>query len=114
MKMADQRIEHRDGSATVLDDHYGFGSFSVGVPDRPEPPRPERKKLNYKALLKKMDWTDAQYNEAQQYNFPIGGKTFPAGVWRWNLVWYEDLIDRWVADRRANIAAQQALLRSLR
>ena len=51
--MSEERIPHADGSVTIHDDHYGFGSINVGPPTRPEPVRVEPVKLTDTEICKR-------------------------------------------------------------
>jgi hypothetical protein len=112
--MAEQRIAGKDGSTTVISDSYGFGSVQVGPPIRPEPPRVESPWIDKPRLLKKLGFTEEDFVEAQQYEFPIAAKRPQIGGWAITLVWRESQIDEWVDRMRASIAARQRLIRSVR
>lgn len=79
------------------------------LPERPVPARTEDRKLTYGDLLKKMRWTDAQYETAQRFQFPIAGRR-PVGPFELALIWNESVIDAWIVARRADTDTISALL----
>jgi hypothetical protein len=87
-----------------------FGELPV-TPDPPEPPRREDRKLDRKALRKKLKLTDAELDEALALaGFPAAGQRVTYGGWGTTPIWSETAVDRWVEKQRALAATITRLL----
>ena len=99
--MTETRIAGRDGTITIADSSYGFGSINVGLPARPEPPRVEDKKLDRKQVMRRFNCTDADFEAVQQFGFPGStDRRHHFGEWTVTLLWRELALNRWAADQR--------------
>lgn len=103
--MADQRIQHADGSTTIVDSHYGFGSINAGPPSRPEPPRVEDRNITDADVQKREGWTREELVRARvKFGFPKGhpsaGTAFR--LWGQKVTNYTsvDEIEDWEASAR--------------
>jgi hypothetical protein len=87
-----------------------YGDKQDGPPLRPEPPRREAVRLDKAAVLQRFRWTDAQFEAAQGYGFPVAAKAFPPGQWGFTLVWRDLDLDDWRARLLGEIKAMQDLV----
>ena len=109
--MAERRIQHADGSATVISDSYGFGSLTVGPLVRPEPIRDKPRRLTRERVLKKFGWSDADFDEAQRFGFPPAAHRPTLGSFALVQIWREDVLDKWAAEWREKASAILRLVR---
>lgn len=69
--MAEQQIVGRDGSVSVISEGYGFGSVSVGPPERPDDPtRWHSPRVDEEALCKRYGMS-AEAFRALQGDHPL-------------------------------------------
>jgi hypothetical protein len=101
--MADTVI-HEGRPVAAIPSAYGFASIEVGPPLRPEPARVEVRTIDKKQLLRKLLWTEDDFQAAQQFDFPTAGKRTRFCNWGIDLIWREDAIDRWIAVQRDKAA----------
>ena len=67
--------------------------------------RVEVRRLYKNQVLAKFGWTDADFEAAQAFSFPIAGKRprfLKMGI---DLVWKEDALDRWASEQREKAEA---------
>jgi hypothetical protein len=111
MATEQRRTIGRTGTVTIVSDSYSpFGELP-NIPDPPEPPRHEDRKLDRKGLRKKLELTDAELDEAFGLpEFPAAGQRVTYGGWGTTPVWSESAVDRWVEKQRTLAATTTRLL----
>ena len=101
-QMATQTIVGRDGQTqTIISDSYAFHGEIQGPPAPPEPTRNKPRSLTRAQVKAKFGWNDADFEEALQLNFPVGGHVVKTGSDRKPWCVREDLLDRWAGEQRA-------------
>ena len=100
---------------TIISDSYApFGTIVTGPPTVAEPPRRELVFLNKKQLLKRLRWTEADFEVAislgEPFRFPTPGKTIPKNDWGYDLVWPDTVLDAWLDRCREYVAVMQRLV----
>ena len=87
--------------AEIIKGEY-FDSIVTGPPARPEPPKREPKLLDKKAIMKRQNWSEDQFDRfILRPGAPVSVKVTKIGSWAITLKWRDTDIDRTLDAMRA-------------
>lgn len=110
--MTEQRIDHANGTTTIVCDSFTLGGLEVGgVPSRPERQQPVVW-LTRGEIEKRHPFLagDGLEQVSSMVPFPRPALRPRPGTWCTSPVWREHEVERWICEVRERIALMQQLV----